>query len=492
MKGQSLEASLKQNDMNMAVLEGNIRHELEVERMVRIPIKPALHMRHVWHATIATLYMDMNTAKMKTRTDREALKIIQTLRDKLKAGANFGDLAARYSDYPAEQQNHGDLGILYDGVRYSADLFPPTRGLKEGEWSTQTFKSPAGYELLYVSSTAESHPASENGLYKQAEEQYRQQQLDDAARLILKSLRAQAKVALYDKQIVSETADIPELRHVAPGTAPPGIVATVDGQAITRDRLEARTLTVAGPGMLRHMIESKIIDEAAAARNITVTPPEIEAKKEILLMRMGGQPLDVALKAQHMTMEQLESNFRDEIKVEKIAGAPVKPATHMRHVFHIAIAAQDAGPLAGNAAPVLPGAPKPPTRAEALARLAMIRSRLEGGASFAEMAKEYSDDMFSKNNGGDMGIMHDGTNVNLDIVKVALGLKKGEYSAPFKSFFGYDMVYIASTAEDHPQGEDDLYALTEAEYQESQRTAPTDKVLAALGENAHVEIYFSP
>jgi hypothetical protein len=191
-----------------------------------------------------------------------------------------------------------------------------------------------------------------------------------------------------------------------------------------------------------------------------------------------------------MTLAQLESDVDDQIKVEKLSAVNVRPATHMRHVYHVAIAAQDAGPFAGTSGAALPGGPPAPTPAQALAKLQMIRDRLAEGASFTDMARQYSDDIFSKASGGDLGIMHDGTQVNRDILAVALKMNKGDFSAPFKSFFGYELVYVESTQEDHPAAEDDLYAQADAEYRDSQTDGSIDQVLRSLEQNAKVSIYF--
>jgi hypothetical protein len=87
--------------------------------------------------------------------------------------------------------------------------------------------------------------------------------------------------------------------------------------------------------------------------------------------------------------------------------------------------------------------------------------------------------------------MHDGTQVNKDILQVALALNKGEYSTEtFKSFFGYELVWVESTEEDHPANEDAFYKEADDEYRDSQSDIPIGDVLQALEQKAKVVVYF--
>lgn len=70
-----------------------------------------------------------------------------------------------------------------------------------------------------------------------------------------------------------------------------------------------------------------------------------------------------------------------------------------------------------------------------------IRSRLEDGADFEELAKEYSDDPGSKTRGGDLGWFGHGRMVP-EFDKAAFALQKDEISKPIRTQFGYHIIQV--------------------------------------------------
>lgn len=104
------------------------------------------------------------------------------------------------------------------------------------------------------------------------------------------------------------------------------------------------------------------------------------------------------------------------------------------HARHILIRA------AGAPMPVRPGQ-KELSDAEALAKATEIRKKLEGGADFAQLAKEESDDTTSGMNGGDLGFFGHNQMVP-PFEKAAFALKPGELSEPVKTPFGYHIIKV--------------------------------------------------
>jgi parvulin-like peptidyl-prolyl isomerase len=70
-----------------------------------------------------------------------------------------------------------------------------------------------------------------------------------------------------------------------------------------------------------------------------------------------------------------------------------------------------------------------------------IKSKLDNGASFEELAKEYSKDPGSKARGGDLGWFGAGQMVK-EFEDAAFGLKKGEVSEPVQSDFGWHVIML--------------------------------------------------
>ncbi|HEX5538863.1 MAG TPA: peptidylprolyl isomerase [Methylophilaceae bacterium] len=77
---------------------------------------------------------------------------------------------------------------------------------------------------------------------------------------------------------------------------------------------------------------------------------------------------------------------------------------------------------------------------EAKRKINMIKERLDHGADFVELARQYSEDA-SAPNGGDLGWVNPGDTVP-QFEEVMNGLKPGEISAPVKTQFGWHIIQV--------------------------------------------------
>lgn len=73
-----------------------------------------------------------------------------------------------------------------------------------------------------------------------------------------------------------------------------------------------------------------------------------------------------------------------------------------------------------------------------------IKQQLDKGANFADLAKKYSTDTGSAQNGGDIGWITNQTasQFDPDFIKAAYALKVNQISAPVKSQFGYHIIEV--------------------------------------------------
>ncbi len=81
------------------------------------------------------------------------------------------------------------------------------------------------------------------------------------------------------------------------------------------------------------------------------------------------------------------------------------------------------------------------SEAEARRQLEQLRTRIENGEPFAELARAHSDDRGSAVSGGELGWLSPGDTVP-DFESVMNGLAAGEVSEPFRSQFGWHIVQV--------------------------------------------------
>ncbi|WP_457758539.1 peptidylprolyl isomerase [Bacillus mycoides] len=70
-----------------------------------------------------------------------------------------------------------------------------------------------------------------------------------------------------------------------------------------------------------------------------------------------------------------------------------------------------------------------------------IEKKLKNNEDFAALAKQYSEDIASKDKGGDLGLLEPGKFV-IEIEDTAYKLKVGEVSEPVKSPYGYQIIKV--------------------------------------------------
>ena len=123
-----------------------------------------------------------------------------------------------------------------------------------------------------------------------------------------------------------------------------------------------------------------------------------------------------------------------------------------------------------------------------------IRNQLEKGADFAALAKQYSIDTGSKNNGGDLGWFPHGVMVS-QFDQAAFSLKVGEISQPVKTQFGYHIIEVLAKDPNHPMDAQQVQQAKDQAYQSWLSKAQGDqtKVSYQIAQNlmAWVQNYVS-
>jgi peptidyl-prolyl cis-trans isomerase SurA len=118
-------------------------------------------------------------------------------------------------------------------------------------------------------------------------------------------------------------------------------------------------------------------------------------------------------------------------------------------------------------------------------RLKDLRQRIQGGADFAALARQYSNDTATANNGGDLGWVNPGEmlpNFQTQMDKLATG----EISEPFKTGFGWHIVQVLDR-----RRHDDTDTFIRSQAREAIRQRKTEEELqswlARLRDDAYIE-----
>lgn len=284
-----------------------------------------------------------------------------------------------------------------------------------------------------------------------------------------------------------------------PVKLPPNVVAQVNGQNITRTQLLSTLDTFGGQPILSQMITAAILQQEAKRQGVTVTDAEIkklvdETKRDIVSRSMmQGKPMTFAEIANRngITEGFLRYRVRQQLLAQKAyqkAVAKNIPSLESQiKVSHILIATV---PL-----PTDPGA-TPPTPEQTKQKEADAKKKIEsiladirsGKTTFADAAKQNSDDKGSGAQGGVMDIWFSKVGqMDPAFSSAAFALAKpGDISEPVKSQFGWHIIRLDKKGADATAAEKAAHQKTETERMAQNPQGGINAWLANLTNNARI------
>jgi len=241
----------------------------------------------------------------------------------------------------------------------------------------------------------------------------------------------------------------------------PAVVAKVNGTEITREALvnRAEALKAQIPAqqigadfyqrVLKDMVEGELLYQSVEKKGLAPTPQEIEAELESQKGRFGGEAgLGKALESQGLTLDDLRLELKKEIGIQKLIESEFVPAITVtpeeKRKFYDENSAQMQRPEQFRAAHILilvqEGA-TPEAKEEARKKAGAIRSMLDAGQDFAELARKNSEDPGSKDSGGDLPWMSPGQTVP-PFEQAAMALSPGQLSPVVETDFGFHIIKL--------------------------------------------------
>ena len=214
------------------------------------------------------------------------------------------------------------------------------------------------------------------------------------------------------------------------GNSSETIVSTKAGD-VTKEEFYDAMKQQAGQNVIKNLVIQKVF-----TKNYKVADKDVEAEYKKTKEQYGDQ-FDSLLEQSGMTETSLKEQIRASLAVKKAIGATItekelkaqyKPEIRASHIL---------------------------VKDEDTAK--KVEAELAAGKSFEDLAKQYSEDTASKENGGDLDYFGPGK-MEAAFEEAAYKLKKGEISQPVKTSYGYHIIKVTDIKELKPYDEvkDDL------------------------------------
>ncbi len=215
-------------------------------------------------------------------------------------------------------------------------------------------------------------------------------------------------------------------------------VASVDGDKITKDQLYEVLMSQGGTDVLDSMIEQKVINKEAEKKSVTVSEKELNKELDALITSYGGEDtFNQALEASGIKEKEVKKDLETNLKAKKLVEDTIEISEdEMKSYFDENKDSFDQ-PEQVKASHILVKDEKTANE---------VKKKLSDGEKFADLAKEYSTDTASKEDGGSLGYFSKEDMVQ-EFSDAAFNLKVGAISNPVKTEYGYHIIKVTDKKE---------------------------------------------
>jgi parvulin-like peptidyl-prolyl isomerase len=208
------------------------------------------------------------------------------------------------------------------------------------------------------------------------------------------------------------------------------VLAVVNGDQITRGALVDRLLNVthAGRDALNEMIGEALLTQEATRRTLTVTDQEVQDRINIIKQRLGGGENQAELFARYLEQQNVtESGLTYKVKIKLIAEKVLADKIKVTD-DEVQTAYERRKGVFDQPEKVVLSWIKVKTEADAKA----VTDRLAKGEAFADVAKDVSTDLVTRQAGGIAG---EAVKDDLpdELKEAAFSTEVGKYSQPIKT-----------------------------------------------------------
>jgi len=255
-------------------------------------------------------------------------------------------------------------------------------------------------------------------------------------------------------------------------------VATFEGGEVTQAELEefakqsgfgelsedSPQYETAVQQIMPQLVGIEIAKAYAQEKNITVSDAEVDRELAKIKEQVGeqarasGQDLsdqeayEQALKQNDITEDQLREDIRENLPIqevqERVAGDTQPSEEEIQKYYDENKAAQFTNPAQRCMRHILFNKDQKEKAEE-------VKEQLQDGGDFAKLAKEYSQDPGSAEQGGDLGCLGKGETVP-EFEKAAFGAEQGEIVGPVETEFGYHLIEVTEVRAEETRSLDEV------------------------------------
>ena len=201
-----------------------------------------------------------------------------------------------------------------------------------------------------------------------------------------------------------------------------------------------QSLAQARRHVLEAMIEQEVILQAAAREGVVVPDEAVDRAVQQSIAEAGGEEhFQAWLQANSLTAGDYRRSFHAQLVAQRVfqqVTRDVPAVAEQVHARHIALATEE--------------------------EACQVLERLQNGEDFATLARQFSQDATTRDNGGDLGFFPRDLLLSPEIEEVAFSLAPQQISDVVRTRFGrYHVVQILEREENRPLPEDMLHRLYE-------------------------------
>lgn len=216
------------------------------------------------------------------------------------------------------------------------------------------------------------------------------------------------------------------------------VVARVDGKAISQDQLYNLLVEQGGQAALDALIDQTIIESEAKKQKIDIADEDIENELKLLEEAYGGEEaLKAAMETSGISLADVKKDLSLNLTIEKLLESRISVTEEEMTTYFNENKESFATAEQVKASHIL-------VEDEATAK--KVKDMLASGEDFSALAKEYSTDTTTKEQGGDLGFFTKGEMV-AEFEEAAFSLKPNEISEPVKTEYGYHIIKLAEKQE---------------------------------------------